>query len=62
MVNASNNGYSFNPCPEKPPLDLRDRRTGQPIRQLEVQDAEGNPLSVRDVFVQEDPQDDTKQA
>ncbi|MFC4257848.1 winged helix-turn-helix transcriptional regulator [Marinobacter lacisalsi] len=48
-------GDRYNPCPGDPPLDLRDRRTGKPIRQLEVQDAEGNPLSVRDVIVPDDP-------
>ena len=48
-------GDRYNPCPDQPTLDLRDRRTGQPVRQMEVLDADGNPLSVRDVFVPEDP-------
>ncbi|GGY62548.1 winged helix-turn-helix transcriptional regulator [Marinobacter zhanjiangensis] len=47
-------GDRYNPCPDQPSLDLRDRRTGQPIRQLEVLDADGNPVSVRDVMVPED--------
>lgn len=51
-------GDRYNPCPGEPPLDLRDRRTGKPIRQMEVLDADGNPVSVRDVIVPEDPEED----
>mgnify|MGYP002877749319 CR=1 FL=1 len=51
-------GDRYNPCPGQPQLDLRDRRTGRPILPMEVQDAEGNPLSVRDVFVPEEAEDD----
>jgi DNA-binding HxlR family transcriptional regulator len=46
-------GDKWNPAPGQPPLDLRDRETGRTIRQVEVQDADGNPLTVRDVFVPE---------
>lgn len=44
-------GDKWNPAPDEPPLDLRDRATGQPVRMVQVQSAEGNPLTVRDVFV-----------
>lgn len=50
-------GDRYNPCPGEPPLDLRDRRTGKPIRQLEVLDADGNPVSVRDVIVPDEPEE-----
>lgn len=46
-------GDKWNPAPEQAPLDLRDRDTGRPIRQIEVQSVDGQPLSVRDVFVEE---------
>ncbi|MDF0751836.1 helix-turn-helix transcriptional regulator [Marinobacter sp. 71-i] len=46
-------GDKWNPAPNQEPLDLRDRETGRTIRQVEVQDANGNPLTVRDVFVPE---------
>ena len=46
-------GDKWNPAPDQAPLDLRDRETGQTIRQVEVQDVNGNPLTVRDVFVPE---------
>ncbi|WP_421911671.1 winged helix-turn-helix transcriptional regulator [Marinobacter sp.] len=46
-------GDKWNPSPEQAPLDLRDRETGKPIRQIEVQSIDGQPLSVRDVFVKE---------
>ena len=46
-------GDKWNPSPEQAPLDLRDRETGKPIRQIEVQNIDGQPLSVRDVFVKE---------
>ena len=46
-------GDKWNPSPEQTPLDLRDRETGKPIRQIEVQSIDGQPLSVRDVFVKE---------
>lgn len=47
-------GDRWNPAPEQTTLDLRDRRTGRPIQQMAVQDADGQPLSIRDVFVPED--------
>lgn len=50
-------GDRYNPCPGEPPLDLRDRRTGKPIRRMEVLDAEGNPVSVRDVIVPDEPEE-----
>ena len=46
-------GDKWNPAPDQTPLDLRDRETGKPIRQIEVQNIDGQPLSVRDVFVKE---------
>lgn len=46
-------GDKWNPAPDQAPLDLRDRETGRTIRQVEVQDTDGNPLTVRDVFVPE---------
>lgn len=47
-------GDKWNPSPGQPPLDLRDRATGRPIQQVAVQDADGNALTIRDVFVPED--------
>mgnify|MGYP004456008929 FL=1 len=44
-------GDKWNPAPDQTPLDLRDRATGRPIHTVEVQNADGNPLSIRDVFV-----------
>ncbi|MCL7942797.1 helix-turn-helix domain-containing protein [Marinobacter sp. ATCH36] len=44
-------GDKWNPAPDQAPLDLRDRETGRTIPRVEVQDADGNPLTVRDVFV-----------
>ncbi len=44
-------GDQWNPSSERPPLDLRDRASGRPIRQICVQDADGKPLTLRDVFL-----------
>lgn len=44
-------GDKWNPAPEQEPLDLRDRATSRPIQEVEVRDADGQPLSIRDVFV-----------
>ena len=46
-------GDKWNPAPDQTPLDLRDRETGRAILPVEVQDADGKPLTVRDVFVPE---------
>lgn len=46
-------GDKWNPAPDQTPLDLRDRETGRAILPVEVQDADGKPLTVRDVFVLE---------
>ncbi|MGM0768403.1 MAG: winged helix-turn-helix transcriptional regulator [Pseudomonadota bacterium] len=46
-------GDKWNPAPDQPPLDLRDRETGRAILPVDVRDAEGRPLTVRDVFVPE---------
>lgn len=46
-------GDKWNPAPEGAPLNLRDRETGRPIRAMEVQDANGKPLTVRDVYLPE---------
>ena len=47
-------GDKWNTAPDGQPLDLRDRETGQPIKAVTVQNAEGEPLSIRDVLVVED--------
>ncbi|AXS83849.1 MULTISPECIES: helix-turn-helix domain-containing protein [Marinobacter] len=44
-------GDKWNPAPDQTLLDLRDRATGRPIQAVEVQNADGNPLTIRDVFV-----------
>ncbi|TBW56421.1 transcriptional regulator [Marinobacter halodurans] len=44
-------GDKWNPAPNCDALDLRDRATGQPIREMAVQSADGKPLSIRDVFM-----------
>ncbi|ROU00928.1 transcriptional regulator [Marinobacter sp. R17] len=44
-------GDKWNPAPHCGALDLRDRATGQSIRPMTVQSADGEPLSVRDVFM-----------
>lgn len=44
-------GDKWNPAPDEAPLDLRDKATGQPIQPVQVQNAEGEALTVRDVFV-----------
>jgi len=44
-------GDKWNPAPDQGPLDLRDRATGRPIQEVQVRDADGQPLSIRDVFV-----------
>lgn len=44
-------GEKWNPAPNEAPLDLRDRASGQPIQEVQVQNADGDPISVRDVFV-----------
>lgn len=46
-------GDRWNPAPEGAPLNLRDRDSGRPIRPVEVQDADGRPLTVRDVYLPE---------
>ncbi|KEF33124.1 Transcriptional regulator, HxlR family [Marinobacter nitratireducens] len=53
-------GDKWNPSPEQTPLDLRDRATGRPIHTVGVQDADGNPLSIRDVFIPEAESTDSK--
>ena len=47
-------GDKWNTAPDGQPLDLRDRETGQPIKAVTVRNAEGEPLSIRDVLVVED--------
>lgn len=46
-------GDKWNPAPDQTPLDLRDRETGRTILPVDVRDADGKPLTVRDVFVPE---------
>ena len=47
-------GDKWNPSPDGQPLDLRDRDSGQPIQPVTVQNTQGQPLSIRDVFVPSD--------
>ncbi|SOB77502.1 transcriptional regulator, HxlR family [Marinobacter sp. LV10R510-11A] len=44
-------GDKWNPAPDDAPLDLRDRATGQPVQTIQVHNADGEPITVRDVFV-----------
>ncbi|EBA00496.1 winged helix-turn-helix transcriptional regulator [Marinobacter sp. ELB17] len=53
-------GNKWNPAPDDASLDLRDRTTGQPIQMVQVQNAEGEPITVRDVFVSAVPVPGTK--
>lgn len=50
-------GDKWNPAPDQGPLDLRDRATGRPIRPVQVLDADGQPLDLRDVFTPENTRD-----
>jgi len=53
-------GNKWNPAPDDASLDLRDRATGQPIQTVRVQNAEGEPITVRDVFASALPVPGTK--
>lgn len=53
-------GDKWNPAPDAAPLDLRDRATGQAIQTVQVHSAEGEPVTVRDVFVPGAPAPGTK--
>ncbi|SDW83815.1 winged helix-turn-helix transcriptional regulator [Marinobacter mobilis] len=44
-------GDKWNPAPDQAALDLRDRASGRPISPMQVQDADGKPLALRDVFL-----------
>jgi DNA-binding HxlR family transcriptional regulator len=55
-------GDKWNPAPEQPTLDLRDRETLRPIPPVQVQNADGEPLTLRDVFVQEPVSVSTRKA
>lgn len=44
-------GDRWNRCPDQPALVLRDCRSGQEIPRVEVRDAEGRPVDLMDVFV-----------
>ncbi|MBQ0745748.1 MAG: helix-turn-helix transcriptional regulator [Marinobacter sp.] len=44
-------GDKWNPAPDEAPLDLRDRATGQPVQTVQVLNAKGETITVRDVFV-----------
>lgn len=48
-------GDKWNPAPDGRALDLRDRASGRPVGTMQVQDADGLPLTIRDVFVPEEP-------
>lgn len=43
-------GDKWNPAPDDAPLDLRDRATGQPVQTIQVHNADGEPITVRDVL------------
>ena len=49
-------GDRWNRCEDQPALVLRDRRTGRPIPRVEVRDAEGRPVDLIDVIVDDDTQ------
>ncbi|MBS8239908.1 transcriptional regulator [Marinobacter lipolyticus] len=53
-------GDKWNPAPDQTPLDLRDRETGRTILPVDVRDADGKPLTVRDVFVPESDEPEGK--
>lgn len=55
-------GDKWNPAPDQQPLDLRDRDTGEPVQTVTVRNAEGQALSIRDVFVAEDLDSTSKSA
>jgi len=55
-------GDKWNPAPDGQALDLRDRDTGQPVQPVTVRNAEGQPLSIRDVFVPDNTESDSKTA
>ncbi|MDV2078122.1 MULTISPECIES: winged helix-turn-helix transcriptional regulator [Marinobacter] len=42
-------GDRWNPAPDQAPLDLRDRASGRPISPVCVRDADGQPLTIREV-------------
>ncbi|MDY6797265.1 MAG: helix-turn-helix domain-containing protein [Pseudomonadota bacterium] len=48
-------GDKWNPAPDGRALDLCDRASGRPVGTMQVQDADGLPLTIRDVFVPEEP-------
>src|SRR5690606_6624765 len=50
-------GDTWSPAPDGQPLDLRDRATGQPVKTVSVQNADGQTLTIRDVLVAADAQD-----
>lgn len=55
-------GDKWNPAPDGQPLDLRDRDTGEPVQTVTVRNAQGQPMSIRDVFVAEDLDSTSKSA
>ncbi|GGC66071.1 winged helix-turn-helix transcriptional regulator [Marinobacter halophilus] len=55
-------GDKWNPAPDGQPLDLRDRDTGEPVQTVTVRNAQGEPMSIRDVFVAEDLDGTSKSA
>ena len=54
-------GDKWNSGPNDATLDLFDRTTGQPIQTVQVMNAKGEPITVRDVFVTAAPVTSTKQ-
>jgi DNA-binding HxlR family transcriptional regulator len=44
-------GDRWTPAPGAAPLDLRDRASGRPVAKVQVQDADGHALDVRDVML-----------
>lgn len=53
-------GDKWNPSPDGAPLNLRNRETGRPIAPMEVEDVDGNLLTVRDVYMPEHSEADAK--
>ncbi|MEH6356723.1 MAG: helix-turn-helix domain-containing protein [Marinobacter sp.] len=54
-------GDKWNPAPNDASLDLCDRTTGQSIQTVQVMNTQGEPITVRDVFVPAVPVPGTKQ-
>lgn len=47
-------GDKWNPAPGGPRHQVRDRATGRPLAPLHVRDADGRPVTVREVLISEE--------